>query len=188
MIDGFLVVADSPGAEQKWELDRKELYRRSFKEKDPASGADLAGIDFIWPGEGHLDPVNGTLTEGVEYRGNFWVRPRLEKGKYVRYFNYRNARFYHWVGIEVPAEDKDKAHKMFRWELVSPKSPPLGWHPAEETFEYTNDKGQKRYAFIYIMPTGPLPKGVTKVELHLKHPESGAYLARERHSVTIGSK
>ena len=92
------------------------------------------------------------------------------------------------MGIEVPKEHKDTAHEMFQWELAEPKSPPLGWRPADRAFEYRNKDGQSRYVFVYIMPTGPLPPGVTGVELHLNHKDSGAYLARDRHSVTIEDK
>ena len=188
MVDGFLVLADTPRPGQKWELDRNDLYQRHFREKDPASGGQVEGIDFIWPGQGHPDPVNGTLTQGGTYRGSFWIRPSVEPRGYIRYFDHKNARFFHWVGIEVPPEQKDKAHQMFRWVLVTPKPPPLGWHPAKTTYKYTNARGQERYVFTYIMPVGPLPQGVTRVELRLTHPQSGAFLAMERHTVTIPRK
>ena len=117
--------------------------------------------------------------------GNFWIRPGGTQDRYLRHFDCKNATFYHWVGITVPAKDKDKALDMFEWELVEPKRPPQGWRPAGSVYTYRRKDGQTQHVLAYVMPTGPLPAGVTGVELHLKHKESGAYLARDRHTVRL---
>jgi len=175
MRDGFLILSQlaNQGA---WRLNRDDLYVREFHTPDGKSC-----VDFIWPGEGHLKDAEGTLAP----EASFWIRPRQKRGNYSRYFDNQKADFYHWVGIEIPPEQKDKAAEMFEWKLASPKMPPPGWQPAGKVYEYK--RGDKtRYMYVYQMPMGPLSSGVTNVDLRLYHKESGAYLGKNSHSVTIG--
>ena len=175
MRDGFLILSQV-ASKDSWKLSRDDLYARRFH---TAQGKPC--VDFIWPGEGHLKDAEGTLAP----EGSFWIRPRQKKGNYSRYFDNQQADFYHWVGIEIPPEHKDKAAEMFEWKLANPKQPPPGWQPAGKVYEYK--RGEKtRYMYVYQMPMGPLSSGVTNVDLRLYHKKSGAYLGKNSHSVTIG--
>ena len=175
MRDGFLILSQL-ASKEAWKLNRDDLYVREF-----STTAGKPCVDFIWPGEGHLKDAEGTLAPD----GSFWIRPQQKQGNYSRYFDNQKADFYHWVGIEIPPEHKDKASEMFQWKLASPATPPPGWQATGKVYEYR--KGDKvRYMYVYQMPMGPLTSGVTNVDLRIYHKDSGAYLGKNSHSVTIG--
>jgi hypothetical protein len=133
-----------------------------------------------------MQGVKGALPQDGSPAAAFWIKPLVEDNDYKRRFDKTGAEFNHWVGIEIPKDRLEEVSRQdpFEWRLVKPQAPPPGWGPVPSVAAMRKG-ADTRYFLMYMMPTVPLPKGVTAVELRLYHKPSQAYLAMDQHAVTI---